>query len=239
MYSYGPPHMAVQKQDDQHEHTFSSYVRIRDVVLKTCLGRWTIGRSGERGSGISVLPARHDDDIYIYIYKHLKTDKIINILKWLSGVGWLKQIHLKSSNSVICIDDNKCNTASVTFIYKLLALNFLLDERESGDRLTLVPYWISLISPFKQQRIHSFSWVWYSLKECRVKAFFSYPVVCYHALIISLSLSIYKIQTHTVLICLTAHFFLLMQFLFGFYLKSCIKWSGLFFLGPNIKKQSF
>ena len=56
------PHMAVQKQDDQHEHTFSSYVRIRDVVLKTCLGWWTIGRSGERGSGISVLPARHDDD---------------------------------------------------------------------------------------------------------------------------------------------------------------------------------
>ena len=28
-----------------------------------------IGRSGERGSGISVLAARHeDDDIYIYIY---------------------------------------------------------------------------------------------------------------------------------------------------------------------------
>ena len=62
MYSYGPQHMAVQKQDDQHEHTFSSYVRIRDVVLKTCLRRWTIGRSGEIGSGISVLPARHDDD---------------------------------------------------------------------------------------------------------------------------------------------------------------------------------
>ena len=67
MYSYGPPHMAVQKQDDQHEHTFSSYVRIRDVVLKTCLGRWTIGRSGERGSGISVLPARHDDDDISYV----------------------------------------------------------------------------------------------------------------------------------------------------------------------------
>ena len=26
MYSYGPPHMVVQKQDDQYEHTFSSYV---------------------------------------------------------------------------------------------------------------------------------------------------------------------------------------------------------------------
>ena len=75
MYSYGPPHMAVQKRDDQHEHTFSSYVRIRDVVLKTCLGRWTIGRSGERGSGISVLPARHDDDDDdIYIYCHQQTD---------------------------------------------------------------------------------------------------------------------------------------------------------------------
>ena len=56
------PHMAVQKQDDQHEHTFSRYVRIRDAVLKTFLGRWTIGGSDERGSGISMLPARHDDD---------------------------------------------------------------------------------------------------------------------------------------------------------------------------------
>ena len=74
MYSYGPPHMAAQKQDDQLERTFSSYVRIQDVVLKTYLGRWTIGRSGERGSGISVLLARYDDDDsyytqYIYIYK--------------------------------------------------------------------------------------------------------------------------------------------------------------------------
>ena len=62
MYSYGSPHTAAQKQDVQHEHTFSSYVRIQVVVLKTYLGRWTIGRSGERGSGISVLPARYDDD---------------------------------------------------------------------------------------------------------------------------------------------------------------------------------
>ena len=33
------PHMAEQKQDDQHEHTFSNYVRIRDVVQKTCQRR--------------------------------------------------------------------------------------------------------------------------------------------------------------------------------------------------------
>ncbi len=31
MYSYGPPNMAKQKQDDQLEHTYSSYVSIRDV----------------------------------------------------------------------------------------------------------------------------------------------------------------------------------------------------------------
>ena len=62
MYSYGHPHMAEQKQDDQLEYTFSSYVRIRDVALKTCQRRCTIGRSGERWSGISVLAARHDDD---------------------------------------------------------------------------------------------------------------------------------------------------------------------------------
>ena len=62
MDSYGPPHMAKQKQDDQLEHTYSSYVRIRDVALKTCQRRWMIGRSGKRGSGISVLAAHDDDD---------------------------------------------------------------------------------------------------------------------------------------------------------------------------------
>ena len=54
--------MFKQKQDDQLEHTYSSSVRIRDVVLKTCQKRRMIGRSGEIGSGISVLAARHDGD---------------------------------------------------------------------------------------------------------------------------------------------------------------------------------
>ena len=42
--------------------SYSSYVRIQDVALKTCQRRRTIGRSGERRSGISVLAARHDHD---------------------------------------------------------------------------------------------------------------------------------------------------------------------------------
>ena len=72
---YGPPNMAGQKQDDQLKHTFSSYVRIWDVALKTCQRRWTIGRSGERGSGISVLVARQDDEDDT-IYQPLRLGRI-------------------------------------------------------------------------------------------------------------------------------------------------------------------
>ena len=80
MYSCGSPRMAEQKQDDQLGHTYSNYVRIWDVALKTGQKCWTIGKSGERGSGISVLVARHDDDddcMYIYIYIHTHTCMII------------------------------------------------------------------------------------------------------------------------------------------------------------------
>ena len=65
--------MTEQKQDDQLEHTYSSYVRIWDVAMRTCRRRCVRGRNGERGSGISVLAIRHDDDddIYIYIYIYI------------------------------------------------------------------------------------------------------------------------------------------------------------------------
>ena len=81
MYSCGPPHMANQKQDGQLEHTYSSYVMIRDVTLKTCQRWWMIGRRGERGSGISMLAARHDDDGW------LKREQ--------SNVEWIKALALK------------------------------------------------------------------------------------------------------------------------------------------------
>ena len=54
--------MDEQRQDDQLETRYSSSVLIRDVALKTYREQWTIEKSGERGSGISVLMARHDDD---------------------------------------------------------------------------------------------------------------------------------------------------------------------------------
>ena len=61
-YSSEHLHIDEQRQDVQHEPTYSSSVPIRDVALRTCRKQWTIGKGSERGSGISVLIARHDND---------------------------------------------------------------------------------------------------------------------------------------------------------------------------------
>ena len=62
MYSCGLLHTDEQKQDDQLKPIYSSSLLILDVALKTYRKQWTIGRGGKRGSGISVLIVRHDDD---------------------------------------------------------------------------------------------------------------------------------------------------------------------------------
>ena len=54
--------MDEQRQDDQLEPVYHSSVPIQDVALKTYRERWMIERGGGRGSGRSVLVARHDDD---------------------------------------------------------------------------------------------------------------------------------------------------------------------------------
>ena len=68
MCSCGPPHMANQKQDDQLEHSYSSYVMIRDVTPKTCRRRWMTGRRGER---VRDIRASHTSWWYIYIYIYI------------------------------------------------------------------------------------------------------------------------------------------------------------------------
>ena len=55
-------HMDEQRQYDQPEPTCKSSVPIQDVTLKTYRKRWTIGKDGGLGSGISVLMAWHHDD---------------------------------------------------------------------------------------------------------------------------------------------------------------------------------
>ena len=62
--------MAEQNQDDQLERTYSSYVRIRDVALKTCLRQWTTRKKWQ----VKVRDIRASSTtwwrwyIYIYIY---------------------------------------------------------------------------------------------------------------------------------------------------------------------------
>ena len=54
--------VAAQRQDDQLQPTYSISVPIQDVALNTGREQWTIGRYGKRGSVISVLAVRYDDE---------------------------------------------------------------------------------------------------------------------------------------------------------------------------------
>ena len=47
------------------------HVRIRGVALGTSRKRWTIGRGGERGSGISLLMAWQDDEMRVMLQYYL------------------------------------------------------------------------------------------------------------------------------------------------------------------------
>ena len=126
MYSNGPPHMARQKQDDHLEHTYSSYVRIRDVALKTSQRQWTIGRSGEKGSEISVPAARHDDDDDIYKQivrrKHFRTTQSAFVCTQLHGFKYsyqtlIVQFTRKAANWTLRVRDMDSKLVWVCLIY--------------------------------------------------------------------------------------------------------------------------
>ena len=55
------PSYGRAKQDDQQEPTYSNSAAIRGLALRTYRKQWTIEKSGEKRSGISVLMAWHDD----------------------------------------------------------------------------------------------------------------------------------------------------------------------------------
>ena len=100
MYSYGPPHMTKQKQDDQLEHTYSSYVRIRDVALED-LPKGMNDREKLREK-VRDIRARGTTwwwwYIYIYLMEHyrhflstyfLKSFRVALSILWYSAViGW-------------------------------------------------------------------------------------------------------------------------------------------------------
>ena len=131
--------MAVQKQDDQHERTFSSYVRIQVVVLKTYLGRWTIGRSGERGSGISVLPARYDDDDV--------DDDRINLFRYLS-INCSILVKEVISHQFAVNDEEQVDWRSLTF-RKLAHVLIVFYSREMCDILIVGKFGMSRMVGWK------------------------------------------------------------------------------------------
>ena len=86
MYSYGSPNMAVQKQRDQLELTYSSSVRIQDVALRTCQKRWTIGRGGEReGQGYSCW--WHDKMMMMTSLERRLKSNLIETFKIVNGIS--------------------------------------------------------------------------------------------------------------------------------------------------------
>ena len=60
--------MDEQRQDNQLEPIYNSSVPIQDIALKTSREQWIIEMGGERGSGRSMLAARHDDDIKLFTF---------------------------------------------------------------------------------------------------------------------------------------------------------------------------
>ena len=135
MYSYGPLHMAEQKQYDQFEHTYSSYVRIRYVVLKTCQRRWTIGRSSKSVSGISVLAARHDD-IYIYIYIFIYIYIYIYIYIWVYRArSPIKNIPVKQDYLLFFASHSKCCILMIIIIITIIIIIIQVDSRFWYERL--------------------------------------------------------------------------------------------------------
>ena len=140
MYSYGPPHMAEQKQDDDLEHKYSSYVRIRDVSLKTCRRRWTIGRSGKRGSGISVLAARHDDDDIVDNDFYNLSEIISDILQWTPSDERVKASRpARTYIQQLCADKG----------YSLEDLSGAMDDKDGGRERV------------REIRASSVTWLWW------------------------------------------------------------------------------
>ena len=69
------------KANDQLGPTYSSSVLIWDVALRTCQKQWAIGRGGERGSGITVLIAQHDDDDDLQIFIMMEKSEFHVLIK--------------------------------------------------------------------------------------------------------------------------------------------------------------
>ena len=88
VYSTAPADWA-----DELNSTTILLLQIGEDTLKTCQKRWMIGRNGERGPGMSVLVARHDDDDEgWYAFKQRN---------WIEPICFLRLFFFSSTWSVI------------------------------------------------------------------------------------------------------------------------------------------
>ena len=71
--------MDEQGQDDLIETIYNCSVPIQDISLKTARKQWTMETGGERGSGRSVLAARHDDDDDVWLSNRTQSQAMLNV----------------------------------------------------------------------------------------------------------------------------------------------------------------
>ena len=120
MYSSGPLQMDEQRQNVQLEPTYSNSVLILDVALKTCQKQWTIGTGGERGSEISMLIVRHDNDDDIYMRVSLKVHRLDKWSLFFNIASTSLAIHTCSSG-LQCSDSTCQKIINMKSAYELFS----------------------------------------------------------------------------------------------------------------------
>ena len=153
--------MAEQKQGDQLKHTYSSYVRIRDVALKTYQRRWMIGRSGERESWISMLAARHNDDdefqSSFFFSNHFVTVQVVqlycitDITTAYNNSHFLSErsdfyLVVKLSIAVHVLSTRMLTSPSVDKILLLSYINWYANFRDLPFNQETVPSWLKYMN---------------------------------------------------------------------------------------------
>ena len=111
---------------------------------------WTIGRSGERGAGISVLAARHNYDIYIYIYIYIGLVRDLYSLKYHKYLSWLIHFEIFTFFS-LWINKKRKKTFAHTYIHTYL---YLYKERVCKEN-----YFNTNKCTFVRRQLTGFVWL--------------------------------------------------------------------------------
>ena len=134
--------MDEQRRDDQLEPIYNNSVQIQNVALKTYREWWTIETGSGRGSGKSVLVARHDDakhgQLSVYaIWNQNSADKWIFIPteNFTSLLMWF-QVFLSNTNNLYTIIYGFKYTYLIQIIYtQLYIISSILSSKSCFKKL--------------------------------------------------------------------------------------------------------